>query len=95
MGSLPTHSKYAKLISMRKLTATLCLTIAVLLGSVGMSESADCQKGVAAYDRGVYATALREWTPLAEQGHATAQYNLGQMYRRGKGVSKDYKIAVK
>jgi hypothetical protein len=39
MGSLPTHSKSTKLISMRKLTATLCLTLAVLLGSVG------CQTG--------------------------------------------------
>jgi hypothetical protein len=31
---------------MRKLTATLCLTIAVLLGSVGMSAGADFQKRV-------------------------------------------------
>jgi len=29
---------------MRNLTATLCLTIAVLLGSVGVSESAHLQK---------------------------------------------------
>ena len=35
MGSLPTHSKPSKLIPMGKLTATICLTIAVLLGSVG------------------------------------------------------------
>ena len=33
MGSLPTHSESTKLISIRKLTATLCLTFAVLLGS--------------------------------------------------------------
>ncbi len=25
----------------------------------------------------IYATALREWRPLAEQGNADAQYNLG------------------
>ena len=36
--------------------------------------------------RGDFATALREWTPLAEQGHATAQYNLGFMYDSGEGV---------
>ena len=35
MGSLPTHTKSTRLISMRKLTAILCLTIAVLLVSVG------------------------------------------------------------
>ena len=51
---------------MRKLTATLCLTIAVLLGSVGMSASVDLQKGPAAAQRGNYATALREWEPLAK-----------------------------
>ena len=52
---------------MRNLTATLCLTIAVLLGSMGMSASADFQKGQTAYKSGDYATALREWKLLAEQ----------------------------
>ena len=80
---------------MRKLTATLCLTLSVLLGSTGMSASADSQKGAAAYKSGDYATALRKWTPLAKQGNASARYNLGQMYRRGQGVQKNNKIAVK
>ncbi|MEE2933563.1 MAG: tetratricopeptide repeat protein [Pseudomonadota bacterium] len=80
---------------MRKLTATLCLTLAILLGSVGMSASADFQKGAAAYKRGDYATAVREWKPLAKQGHAKSQYNLGVMYRDGQGVPKNYKTAAK
>jgi len=58
---------------MKHLTATICLTLAVLLGSVGVSWSADFQKGLTAYDSGDYATALREWTPLAEQGYADDQ----------------------
>ena len=62
---------------MKNLTATICLTIAVLLGSAGVSWSADYKKGYAAYFSGDYATALREWTPLAKQGNAVAQYNLG------------------
>ena len=74
---------------MKNLTATLCLTLAVLLGSAGMSWSADFQKGYAAYESGDYATALREWTPLAEQGDADAQYNLGGMYETGQGVPQD------
>ena len=45
--------------------------------------------GVAAYKWGAYATALREWRPLAEQGNAKAQYNLGLMYRKGQGVPQD------
>ena len=43
----------------------------ILAESAGMGLSADYQKGLTAYERGDYATALREWTPLAEQGHAT------------------------
>ena len=80
---------------MKKLTTTICLTIAVLLGSAGMSESAEFQKGLAAAQSGDYATARRIWTPLAEQGHSTAAYNLGTMYIFGHGVSPDDKIALK
>ena len=66
---------------MKRLLPVLCLTIAVLLGSVGVSWSADFQKGGDAYNRGDYATALREWKPLAEQGDAGAQYGLGVMVK--------------
>ena len=51
--------------------------------------SADFQKGYAAYKSGDYATTLREWTPLAEQGYAMAQFNLGAMYANGNGVIQD------
>ena len=57
--------------------------------------SADFQKGLDAAKRGDYATALREWEPLAEQGHAAAQTLLGVMYENGKGVPQDYAMAVK
>jgi TPR repeat protein len=36
--------------------------------------------------RGDYATAFREWLPLAEQGDALAQQYLGNMYATGRGV---------
>ena len=74
---------------MKNLTLTICLTLAVLLGGVGTSWGADYDKGLAAANSGDYATALREWTPLAEQGDADAQYNLGVMYRKGHGVPQD------
>ncbi len=50
--------------------------------------------GVAAYKMGAYAIALREWRPLAKQGNAKAQYNLGVMYRKGQGVPQDDAEAV-
>jgi uncharacterized protein len=48
----------------------------------------------AAYQRGDYATALRLIRPLAEQGNASAQSNLGAMYANGLGVAQDYAQAV-
>ena len=68
---------------MKRLTATICLTFALLLGSAGVSESADFQKGLTAYQSGDFATALREWKPLAKQGDAVAQYYLGALYANG------------
>ena len=35
------------------------------------------------------------WLPLAEQGNANTQFNLGNMYYEGKGVKQDYAEAVK
>jgi uncharacterized protein len=50
----------------------------------------DYKTGMDAYYRGDYATAMREWSPLAEHGDALAQYNLGLLYDNGQGVQKDY-----
>ena len=52
-------------------------------------------KGLAAVKSGDFETALREWTPLAEQGHIFAQFNVGLMYDKGDGVPQDYKTAAK
>jgi TPR repeat protein len=68
---------------MKKILTTLCLSLTLLLGSIGVSESADFQKGLTAAQSGDYATALREWTPLAKQGNAGAQFSLGFMYEKG------------
>ncbi len=57
--------------------------------------AADFQAGLEAYNRGDYATALKEWRPLAEQGDADAQFNLGVMYDNGRGVTQDYAEVVK
>ena len=55
----------------------------------------DWQKGLDAYERGDYATALAEWRPLAEAGVPGAQINLGIMYRNGHGVNRDYAEAAR
>ena len=53
---------------MRKLTASLRLTATIFLGNVGISASADFQKGLSAYGKGDYVTALRKWKPFVAQG---------------------------
>ena len=78
--------------SMRRIAATL--TVVALLFSAG-SAWADLDDGVAAYESGDYATALKEFRPLAEQGHAVAQFKLGVMYDHGYGVPENDTEAVK
>ena len=70
----------------------LVLTIAILLG-LAAPAWAGFAEGVAAYERGDYATALREWRPLAEQGNVNAQIALGFTYALGRGVPQDYVMA--
>ncbi len=60
-----------------------------------VSLLADLQAGLDAYDRKDYATAYREFLPLAEQGNAGAQYYLGRMYYVPEGVSRDVTESIR
>ncbi len=72
------------------------LTVAALAVMLALPVAAqDFEKGVEAVQRGDYATALREWRPLAEQGDVKAQHNLGHMYYLGVGVPQDFAEAMK
>jgi tetratricopeptide (TPR) repeat protein len=51
--------------------------------------AADLEAGVTAARKGDYATALREWRPLAEAGNPHAQFNLGLLYENGLGMPAD------
>ena len=78
----------------RRTLAAMVIGLSLLMGS-GIAWAADYKKGAEAFDKGDYATTLREWRPLAEQGNAKAQVALGFMYNYGKGVVEDHKEAVK
>ncbi len=78
--------------------AGLALIAALCAGfTLGLTAPAwaGFDEGMAAAKRGDYATALREWRPLAKQGNAKAQHNLGVMYEIGEGVPQDFAEAVK
>ena len=78
---------------MRTLIIIPVLLLSLFLGA--SSYSADFNKGLTAAQSGDFATALKEWKPLAEQGDADAQTNLGLMYQNGWGVLQDDKEAVR
>jgi len=88
---------WSMLISQSAISLTMMkLTLATLLiFSCATAWAADFYKGLAAAEAGDFATALTEWKPLAEQGDASVQYNLGLMYDNGEGVIEDDKEAVK
>jgi TPR repeat protein len=66
------------------------------LATSGVAQPQDAfSLGFQAYERGDYTTALRFLRPLAEQGNARAQYNLGIMYDNGEGVPENDAEAVK
>ena len=79
-------------MSIKKIVTGLALS---MLLACGVTNAADFNKGMEAAQSGDFKTALVEWTPLAEQGHASAQSNLGYMYAMGKGVPQNDKTAVK
>jgi len=72
---------------------TLLLTVLLSTSLIGITY-ADYNDGYKAYQAKDYATALKEWKPLAEQGDSSAQFGLGWMYENGKGVLKDDKQAA-
>lgn len=57
----------------------LCLAVPALAGPF--------EDGLVAYQQKDYATAVRLWCPLAGQGDAAVQFNLGFMYYAARHIS--------
>lgn len=70
------------------------IAVVLLIACLAAPAWADFQAGMDAANRGDYATALREWQPLAEQEDIQAQALLGLLYANGEGVPQDYKKAA-
>src|SRR3954452_20786064 len=64
------------------------LVAAMLMAFAISPVSAQSVKaGIEAWQRADYTAAVAIWRPLAEKGDADAQFNLGQAYRLGRGVT--------
>ena len=82
----------------KPLTFLLALTFLFLFSGSSVvfgDDLQDFQDATDAYERKDYKEAHRLILPLAEQGFAGAQYNLGLMYNYGDGVPQDYQEAVR
>ena len=80
---------------MKRIISSLCLIITIACGSFSMCWSDDFQKGMEAFNKGDFANAIKEWILFGEDGDAKAQYFLGLIYYKGKGVPQDHKTAIK
>ena len=78
-------------MKLKKILISLLLSIG-LIGTTCLAY-ADFNDGWTAYSKEDYKTAFKEWRPLAEEGDAKSQTNLGILYYNGRGVLKDYKKA--
>ena len=79
---------------MRKLTIQFHLILAALLCGIGPTACADFEQGLAAFDRGNYAQALREWETaypaMDDADVARTAFSLGWLYQKGEGVTQIY-----
>ncbi|KAF9295978.1 hypothetical protein BGZ88_001000 [Linnemannia elongata] len=72
-------------------------TIVIPTGNTAAKTSTDTTTNAATNARGDdldYAEAMTWYQKAAEQGHATAQYNIGSLYHQGLGMSQDYAEAM-
>ena len=79
---------------MRGLIKAGISAVVLSLGLAAPVAAGPFEDGTAAYNGGDYATAMRLWRPLADDGNAKAQDWLGVTYATGRGVPKDDAIAV-
>ncbi|WP_417319213.1 SPOR domain-containing protein [Emcibacter sp.] len=78
---------------MKKTVIILPFLLAAQINPNITVASATVSDGVAAYEAGDYVRAREEWLPYAALGNPNALYNLGQLYRMGRGIEQNYKKA--
>jgi hypothetical protein len=79
-----------------KISRLMIVILSLLLMSVAPPAHADNWKeATKAYAQKKYAAAMKLFRPLAEKGHAAAQYQVALMHKMGLGVPKSEKEARK
>ncbi len=78
----------------RKIGLIVVIALMAGFGSGGRAD-AGLKEGLKALGRNDYAVALKEFRISAEKGDREAQFNLGRMYNKGKGVRRSHREAAK
>ncbi len=78
----------------RMLVGLLVGVVATPLWASDPAQEAAYAQGHQAYKAAEYKRAMELLLPLAQQGHANAQYDVGRMYESGEGVAKDEALTL-
>jgi len=79
------------------------IAVGLVLGLFSLPVSADkpgpppvdkFESGKSAFDAGRYVKARELWLPLAENGDVRAQYAIGRLHEKGRGVERDFATAA-
>ena len=76
----------------QKIFTILTFILWILLAQSNLAF-ASYSDGAKAYKKGDFETAFAVWEPLAQKGNANAQFKLGGMFAKGKGVIKNIETA--
>ena len=85
------HIRFIRLTATLAAASLLCF---LAIPAVAESSVASLKEASAADDRGDYATALRIFRPLADQGNGIAETFVGIYYYEGRGVPEDDGLAA-
>jgi hypothetical protein len=81
-------------LTLKRALAAIILVLS-FAAPVAAHPVSDAKDGLAAYASRDYATALRLFHSLADQGNGIAQYKLGIIYFNGEGVTQNHAEAMK
>ena len=76
---IPPFLAYDQAMRFQAAITLLVLALAIAQPVAAQGFKPDYKAGEKAYKLKDYATALKKWRPLADQGNAEAQYHLGKM----------------
>ena len=80
-------------MALKSVTTIVAATMLVFALSF-TAHARNYNEGFIAAESGDYQSAVQQWGPLADQGHAVAQFNMALLYHSGLGVDLNEAAAL-